>query len=129
MADAAHDASFCPQFHQAAELVGRRWTGAIIRALLQAPRRFNDLLAAIPGLSARMLSERLKELETEGIVVRQVATEGALRVDYELTYKGRALEKTIDAITEWAHDFVEAQPDAGEAPAKAAGGARRKGRR
>lgn len=103
-------AAFCPRFHRAAELVGRRWTGAIIRALLQGLKRFNELESAIPGLSGRLLSERLRELEAEEIVVRHVVSEAPLRVEYELTYKGRALGKVVDALTEWAHDWTEPLP-------------------
>ena len=62
--------SFCPTYHRAVELIGRRWTGAILRALLTDVRRFNELAAAVPGLSDRMLAERLRELESEGVVVR-----------------------------------------------------------
>ena len=64
--------AFCPYFHRAIELIGARWTGAILRAMLAGVTRFNDLSGIIPGLSDRMLSERLKELEAEGIVVREV---------------------------------------------------------
>src|SRR5206468_3419723 len=84
--------SFCPDYHRAVELIGRRWTGAILRALLTDVKRFNDLAAAVPGLSDRMLAERLKELETEGVVVRNVFPETPVRVEYRLTEKGRALE-------------------------------------
>src|SRR5712692_11475057 len=71
--------AFCPRFHHAVELIGRRWTGAVIRALLSGLTRFSDLAAAIPGLSDRMLSERLKELEAEGLVVRTVIPETPVR--------------------------------------------------
>lgn len=125
MADAVK-ASFCPRFHRAAELVGRRWTGAVVRALLQGLKRFNDLEAAIPGVSARMLTERLRELEAEEIVVRRVLGEAPVRVEYELTYKGRALGKVVDALTEWAHDWTELQPgDPADEPHHAARSSRR----
>ena len=66
------DGAFCPRYHHAVELIGRRWTGAILRAMLTGRCRFSEIAAAIPGLSDRLLSERLKELESEGIVVRRV---------------------------------------------------------
>ena len=92
--------AFCPQFHQAAELVGRRWTGAVIRALLyDHVCRFSDLLQTIPGISARMLSERLKELESEGVLRKSQA-------GYQLTAKGRALIPVVEALTTWAEEWI-----------------------
>jgi DNA-binding HxlR family transcriptional regulator len=97
----------CPAFHQASELIGRRWTGAIIFVLLRAHCRFAVLRDAIPDITDRMLSERLQELEAEGLIVRTVVPEAPVRVDYALTRKGRALGKSIDAITAWAHTWVK----------------------
>lgn len=97
---------FCPYYHVAIELIGRRWTGAIVRALLQGVSRFGDLAATIPDLSDRMLSERLKELESEGIVVRLVVPEMPVRIEYHLTPKGRALEPVMAAILAWAEDWL-----------------------
>jgi DNA-binding HxlR family transcriptional regulator len=106
--DGAHDgpAAFCPYYHHAVELIGRRWTGAILRALLSDVRRFSDLAEAIPGLSDRMLSERLKELEAEGIVDRLVHAEKPVRVEYLLTQKGQALGGVIEALSTWAETWV-----------------------
>ena len=100
------EAAFCPVFHRAVELIGRRWTGAIVRALLAGVCRFSDLTESIPELSDRMLSERLKELEAEGIVTRTVIPETPVRIEYRLTAKGRALEPVLDAIGAWAGDWV-----------------------
>jgi DNA-binding HxlR family transcriptional regulator len=94
--------AFCSYYHQAVELVGRRWSGAIIRALLVGKERFNDILTTIPGLSDRMLSERLKELEREGIVERRVVPETPVRIEYRLTAKGEDLAGVIAAMSEWA---------------------------
>ncbi len=94
--------AFCPVYHRAVELIGRRWTGAILRALLAGVHRFSDLAATVPGMSDRMLSERLKELEAEGLVVRRVIPETPVRIEYELTEKGRALQGVIEAVSEWA---------------------------
>ena len=108
--------SLCGRFHRASELVGRRWTGAIIFVLLQAPRcRFATLRAAIPDITDRMLSERLQELEHEGILERTVVPETPVRVDYSLTRKGRALATAIDALAAWAEKWVEAVPRPGRA--------------
>src|SRR2546426_9690191 len=98
--------SFCPYYHRAVELIGRRWTGAILRALLVGVSRFGDLADAIPGLSDRMLSERLKVLEAEGIVVRSVIPETPVRIEYRLTDKGRALGSVIEAVSGWADEWV-----------------------
>src|SRR2546428_9562303 len=104
---AAHEPQLCSQFHQAIELIGRRWTGAIIFLLLKSPCRFAALRDAIPEITDRMLSERLQELEREGVVQRTVVPETPVRVEYALTKKGRALGDAIEAITEWAHKWVE----------------------
>jgi DNA-binding HxlR family transcriptional regulator len=103
---------FCPYFHHAVELIGRRWSGAIVRALLGGIERFSDLTAVIPGLSDRLLSERLKELEGEGIVVRTVVPETPVRIQYHLTEKGRALAAVVDAVSAWAGDWLANDPAA-----------------
>ena len=97
---------FCPKYHRAVELVGARWTGAVLRALLSGVNRFTDLTETIPGLSDRMLSQRLKELEAEGIVVRTVIPETPVRVEYSLTEKGRALQAAIEAVSGWADEWL-----------------------
>ena len=96
----------CPRFHRASELIGRRWTGAIIFVLLGSRCRFAVLRDAIPDITDRMLSERLQELEAEGVVARTVVPETPVRVEYALTKKGRALASSIKAITAWAHRYV-----------------------
>ena len=101
--------TFCPLYHRAVELIGRRWTGAILRAMLCGVNRFSDLTAAIPGLSDRMLSERLKELEAEGIVRRAVIPETPVRITYELTDKGRDLGNVIEAVSAWAERWLAAE--------------------
>src|SRR5471032_2313797 len=102
----------CPQFHRTSELVGRRWTGAVIFLLLRSRCRFAVLRHAIPDITDRMLSERLQELEAEGVVVRTVIPEAPVRVEYALTKKGRALAPAIRAMTAWAHKYAGA-PDGG----------------
>lgn len=97
---------FCPLFHRAVELIGRRWTGAIVRALCGGPRRFNELLATIPGLSDRLLTERLRELEREEIVRREVLPGPPVRVEYALTERGAELEPAIRALAEWAERWI-----------------------
>lgn len=106
---------FCPYFHNAVELIGRRWTGAIVRAMLAGRCRFSDISEAIPGLSDRLLSERLKELEAEGIAERKVYPETPVRITYSLTPKGHALIDVMNAIAAWAHDWPSEQVAAAEA--------------
>src|SRR5215213_3377564 len=104
--------AFCPLYLHAIELVGRRWTGAILRALtVQGTMRFSDIIAAVPGLSDRLLSERLKQLECEGIVLRTVIPDHPVRIEYDLTEKGRALESVIAAVATWANDWLAKSPE------------------
>lgn len=100
------DGAFCPYYQQTVELIGRRWTGAILRAMLSGITRFTDLRAAVPDLSDKMLSERLKELEEEGIVERRVIPATPVRIDYTLTAKGQALGAVVDAISSWAGEWL-----------------------
>lgn len=110
------DFAHCPHYERAVEVLGRRWTGLIVRALLGGRTRFSEFTASIPGLSDRLLSERLKELEAEGIVTRCVSTETPVRVDYRLTEKGKALAGVVEAISTWADHWVA--PDASGAATK-----------
>src|SRR4051812_44968129 len=103
----AHPPALCARFHRASELIGRRWTGAIIYVLLGTRCRFAVLRHAIPDITDRMLSERLQELEAEGIVERTVVPDLPVRVEYSLTKKGRALAAAIDAIAKWAESWTE----------------------
>ncbi len=101
------DISVCPRFHRAVELVGRRWTGAILSSMLSGATRFTDIVHAVPGLSDRLLSERLKELELEGIVTRIVHPDTPVRIEYTLTEKGRDLSRVTDAVSDWAHRWLD----------------------
>jgi DNA-binding HxlR family transcriptional regulator len=105
-----HAQVFCPRYHRAVEVLGRRWSGAIVRAMLAGATRFGEVREAIPYLSNRMLSERLKELEAEGIVERIVVPEKPVRVEYRLTEKGRALGPVVEAISAWADKWVDREP-------------------
>lgn len=98
----APEGAFCPLYHKAVELIGRRWTGAILRAMFNGVSRFSELCDTVPGLSDRMLAERLRELEGEGIVKRTVVPATPVRIEYTLTEKGRDLEAVIEAVSGWA---------------------------
>lgn len=92
----------CPHFHAAIELIGKRWTGAIVSALTERPMRFGELARAVPGLSDRLLSQRLRELEDEGLVQREVEAGTPVRVTYALTEVGDELGPAIRELRTWA---------------------------
>ena len=96
----------CGLYHRAVELVGKRWTGAILLVLLDGPLRFSEIRQLVPDLSDRLLSERLKELEGEDIVERKVLEGSPVRVEYGLTSKGQALEPAVRALKSWAHAWL-----------------------
>ncbi|MGH2734937.1 MAG: winged helix-turn-helix transcriptional regulator, partial [Actinomycetota bacterium] len=98
--------SFCPHFQTAIELIGRRWSGTILRALMDGPLRFSEISTRIPEISDRSLSLRLKELENESVTVRLVEATQPVSVSYKLTDKGRDLEVVIAEVERWAHDWV-----------------------
>lgn len=95
----------CPKFESAFELLGKRWTGLIIQTLLNGEKRFTDIAVAVPNLSARMLTERFRELEAQGIVIRHVYPETPVRIEYELTEKGKELQKAMVEIQNWAEKW------------------------
>lgn len=111
---------FCPHFHHAIELIGRRWTGVVLRTMLHGATRFSDIAAAVPNLSDKMLAERLKELEGEGMITRRVIPAMPVRVEYELTEKGRALNIVVEALGEWADQWIGPCPDRSDSAAKPA---------
>ena len=98
----------CPYYHEAVELIGRRWTGAIIAVLLSSPEplRFSEIGAAVPQLSDRLLSERIKELERRGIVVREEAPGAPSRAGYRLSEMGRDLEPALTELSHWARRWL-----------------------
>jgi DNA-binding HxlR family transcriptional regulator len=96
----------CNLYHRAVELVGKRWSGAILLVMMDGPLRFSEIRGAVHDLSDRLLSERLKELESEGIVERRVIDGAPVRVEYGLTEKGLALEPTVRALKGWANDWL-----------------------
>ena len=95
----------CPKFEHAFHLLGKRWNGLIVKGLLSGMKRFSEVEAAIPNLSSKMLTERFKDLEEEGIIVRKVYPETPVRIEYELTEKGLELSKAMDEIQIWAEKW------------------------
>lgn len=99
--------AYCPYFHRTIELIGRRWTGAALLALAAGCTSYSEIRDAIPGISDRLLSERLKELEAEGIVVRSVSGRST---SYELTERGEALGPVLAAVGEYAEEWMATAP-------------------
>jgi DNA-binding HxlR family transcriptional regulator len=96
----------CSLYHRAVELVGKRWTGAILSVLMDGPLRFSEVRQLVPDLSDRLLSERMKELEAEGIVERRAVPGSPAHVEYRLTTKGRALEPALRSLRSWARTWL-----------------------
>jgi DNA-binding HxlR family transcriptional regulator len=110
-------AGCCPYYHEAVELIGKRWTGAIVSVLLERSRRFSEIAAAVPQLSDRLLSERMKELEARGVVERNVIPGPPVRVEYSLTSMGRELEPALAELKRWGRRWLaDSQPESAEAP-------------
>ena len=101
----------CPRYEHAVQILGKRWTGLLLLALMDGPRRFCELTSLVEGLSDRVLSDRLRELELEGIVNRVVYPQIPVRVEYQLTEKGRALKPVVEAIHAWAEKWVPGLDD------------------
>ena len=92
----------CPKFEHAFQLLGKRWNGLIINSLLSGMKRFSEIEEAVPGISSKMLAERFRELEEENIIKRKVFPDTPVRIEYELTEKGRELSKALNEIQSWA---------------------------
>ncbi|MFS0727212.1 winged helix-turn-helix transcriptional regulator [Paenibacillus sp. 1P07SE] len=96
----------CPKYESAAEILCKKWTGLIIRVLLDGPKRFKEMKEQIPDMSDKMLTDRMKELEAMDIVKRTVYPEMPVRIEYELTEKGRGLEPIIQSIQGWGEHWM-----------------------
>lgn len=96
----------CPKYESSIDILGKKWTGLIIRVLLDGPKRFKDVKGQIPDMSDRMLTERIKELESHGILRRNVYAETPVRIEYELTDMGKDLEHVISAIQQWGDKWM-----------------------
>jgi DNA-binding HxlR family transcriptional regulator len=106
-------AGCCPLYHEAVELVGRRWTGAILRVLMDGPLRFSEIAQAVPELSDRLLSERMKQLEARGMVSRRVLPGPPVRVEYSLSRMGRELQPALSELERWANRWLGSRIPAG----------------
>ena len=91
----------CTTFHSAIEFIGKRWMGSVIFSLLDGPKRYHEIISAIPGISDRLLTERLRDLENEGLIVKRVITTSPKKVEYDLTPVGKELEEVIQVLMKW----------------------------
>jgi DNA-binding HxlR family transcriptional regulator len=105
-ATTSQENQMCPRYEHAIQLLGKRWTGLILDSLMQGPRRFCELTASVEGLSDRVLSDRLRELELEGVIERVVYPQIPVRVEYRLTDKGHDLKPVVEAIHHWAEQWI-----------------------
>ncbi len=101
-----YEPDFCPRYHQAVEMIGRRWAGVILRELLNGATRFRQIGDAVPAMTDKLLSERLKRFEAEGIVERIVEPTTPVSIEYHLTAKGRALEAAVRELSIWAETWL-----------------------
>ncbi|WP_279513580.1 helix-turn-helix domain-containing protein [Paenibacillus sp. BK033] len=98
--------TMCPKYEAAADILGKKWTGLIIRVMLGGPKRFKEIKEQIPEMSDKMLTDRIKELESQSIVKRTVYPEMPVRIEYELTPKGRELQPVIESIQSWGEQWM-----------------------
>lgn len=111
--DHANISEFCPFYASLMDLLSRRWMGIVLRVLMSGPHRFSEILAAVPGLSDPLLTQRLRELEARKLVERRVFPTSPVKVEYELTEAGRDLEQAVRVLSQWAEkwwDTPAAQP-------------------
>ncbi|WP_244904834.1 winged helix-turn-helix transcriptional regulator [Streptomyces prasinopilosus] len=101
------DSRYCPKFHSAVELIGRRWNGAILLAIIRGADRYKDVLDAVPGLSERLLAQRLKELEQARIIERDVIPSTPVRITYHLTPRGIELAEAIEPLLAWGDRWID----------------------
>jgi DNA-binding HxlR family transcriptional regulator len=100
----------CPKYEAALGILAKKWTGLILRVLIEEKRRFRDIREQIPQMSERMLAERLKELEACGLIHRHVYPETPVRIEYKLTEKGTGLAPVLESIEVWAEKWIQIKP-------------------
>lgn len=114
-----NDFHMCPKYEKAVDLLGKKWTGLILRVLADGPTSFSKIASTVTRLSDRVLSERLKELEQRGVVARRVNPSIPVKIEYSLTEKGRDLQDVLDALQHWADRWETGEPVAVEESASA----------
>lgn len=96
----------CNKYKSAFNILGKKWTGLILRVLQEGPMKFTDISNLIPELSDKMLGERFRELEAQGLITRKVYSTIPVRIEYELTDKGKGLKPAFDEIQKWAETWI-----------------------
>ncbi|WP_082232285.1 winged helix-turn-helix transcriptional regulator [Halobacillus massiliensis] len=102
--------SVCPRFERAIKILSQRWTGLIIHQLLDGSKRFKNIETAI-GISGKVLSDRLKDMEQQGLIKREVFAETPVRIEYSLTEKGQSLTPIIKNIESWSQEWMDNEED------------------
>ena len=100
--EAQRKAELCPRVEAAFSLLAKKWMSLIVYSLSGGELHFCDLERAIPALSARILTKRIRELEEAGLVLRSVSPSSPVRVSYRLTVKGESLAEAVKGIADWA---------------------------
>lgn len=98
--------TICPKFEKAISILSQRWTGLVIYQLLTGKQRFNEIQSAI-GISGKVLSDRLKDLEQKGLVKRDVIPDTPVVIEYSLTDKGRSMEPILKSIEQWSQEWMQ----------------------
>jgi DNA-binding HxlR family transcriptional regulator len=96
----------CSKVEECYHILGKKWVGLVIHTLMDEPKRFSEIHTFIPDLSKRVLNERMKELEEQGIVLRNVIADRPVRTEYSLTKKGTELGQSLIALEEWADKWL-----------------------
>jgi DNA-binding HxlR family transcriptional regulator len=96
--------NICTNYHNTIEFIGKRWMGAVIYTLLKGPKRYHEIVSSIPGISDRLLTERLRDLENEGLIFKNVIATSPKKVEYDLTPAGKELEEVINALIKWTNN-------------------------
>jgi len=103
----------CRRFQSAVELIGKRWSSAILLALARGADRFGEIRAMVPGLSDRMLAERIRELQTAELVERDVVPSTPVQIRYHLTERGLDLIRSLQPLVKWGHRWQHPAADDG----------------
>jgi DNA-binding HxlR family transcriptional regulator len=101
------DDEACRRFQGSIEFVGKRWSSGILLAITRGHTRFSEIIAAVPGLSDRLLSQRVKELEHEGVLERIVIPTTPVQISYQLTERGADLMRSLQSIAEWGQRWSD----------------------
>lgn len=102
--------TICPKFEKAISLLSQRWTALVIYQLLSGSQRFRDIQSSI-GISGKVLSDRLKELEHKEVVKRVVIPETPVVIEYSLTEKGKSMEPILRTIENWSQQWVQPETE------------------